>query len=353
GAGTAAPLEAIGALHWNPGSISALGSSELAFGIELLDVNVELASTVGGVTSRTRGDAGVSPVPTIGWVHHIEDTPYTIGLGVNAVAGFNNNLPTDPTNVLLANGPAFASAEFLQISPTLSCQISDRLSIGVAPTITTATLTLNPLGPSVIDPTQTPGSGNRMHWGGGFQIGAFYQASDSCAVGFTYKSPQWFEAFNFFVPGGTVQWDLDYPMILSLGTSFTGLEKWTLAADVRYLDFANTDGFSDLGFSSVFSLALGAQYQVCSRVSLRGGYNVNANPIHDDDVLTNIFTPLIQNQNVAVGGTVRLKCNVDINAAYVYLVENTVTGPLPIGPTDTLSNTLSAHSAILGVSVRY
>src|SRR5262245_13418209 len=52
GAGTAAPLEAVGALHWNPGSISALPTSEVSFGAELLLADIDLISTVGGVTSK-------------------------------------------------------------------------------------------------------------------------------------------------------------------------------------------------------------------------------------------------------------------------------------------------------------
>ena len=134
------------------------------------------------------------------------------------------------------------------------------------------------------------------------------------------------------------------------------IAKDTIAVDARYLDFENADGFKDLGFSSVFAIAVGAQYRVSDYLRLRAGYNANANPINDDDVFTNIFTPLIQDQNVAVGGTLRLACNVDLNAAYVYLVENKVTGPLPsppLPPSSTLSNELSAHSAIFGVAVRY
>ena len=193
-----------------------------------------------------------------------------------------------------------------------------------------------------------------MHWGGGFQIGAYYEANECWKFGFTYKSKQWFESFNFFVPGGTVQFDLDYPVLLSLGTAFTGMENLTIAADARYIDFANADGFRDLGFSSVFAFAIGAQYRLGDHLFLRAGYNVNAQPIKKNDVLTNIFTPLIQEQNMAVGGTWRLACNVDINLAYVHAFESSVTGPLPpLGPTATLSNRLSADSAILGVAVRY
>lgn len=356
GAGTAAPLDAIGALHWNPGSISGLQDSELSFGVELINVDIDLTTTIGGVSVPTEGDGGFTPVPTIGWVHKIDDTPWTIGLGVNAVAGFKNNMPANPLSPFLAGQPAYADAEFLQLVPTLSYAISDRLSIGVAPTVTLGKLTFNPIGPSILTPAFTPGSGNRVHWGGGFQIGAYYIANDAWHFGLTYKSRQWMETFHFNTPNGTFLFDLDYPMILSLGTAFTGFENWTIATDFRYFDYGNTDGFDTFGFSSVFAFAIGAQYRVNDRLHLRMGYNYNANPLHSDDAFANLITPLIQEQNFTCGGSWRLACNVDLNAAYVYLAKNNLTGPLPtptFGPNDTVRHDIVGHSAILGVSVRY
>src|SRR5688572_25148848 len=107
GAGTAAPLEAIGALHWNPASISALPTSEVSFGLEALLADVDLSTSVGGATSKTSGEAGIAPIPAVGWVHHLDDTPTTIGLGIYGIGGFRNNMPADPTNPLLAGGPLF------------------------------------------------------------------------------------------------------------------------------------------------------------------------------------------------------------------------------------------------------
>jgi long-chain fatty acid transport protein len=354
GAGTAAPLDAIGALHWNPASISGLSQSELSFGVELINVDIDLTTTIAGLgTNTTNGDGGFSAIPTVGWVHKVEDTPLTFGLGVMAVAGFKNNMPMDAANLPLASGPAYADAEFLQLVPTVSYSISDRLSFGVAPTVMLGSVTLNPIGPSVFTPTPTPGSGNRVHWGGGFQIGAYYIANDAWRFGFTYKSKQWFETFHFNTPGGTFLADLDYPMIMSLGTAFTGLDDWTIAADVRYFGYGDVDAFKNLGFSNVFAFAIGAQKRVSDRLHLRAGYNFNANPLHKDDAFNNIITPLIQEQNVAMGGSWRLACNVDLNAAYVYLVESNLTGPFPTGPADTLSHEIEGHSALLGVTVRY
>ena len=352
GAGTAAPLDAMGALHWNPGSISALPSNEIGFGVELLNADIKTSSSLFGSVT---GDAGWSSAPAIGWVHHLEGTPMTIGLGVFGVAGFKNNMPS---NLLFSGGvppgaPAYASAEILQIAPTLSYQLTDKLSVGLAPTITTETVNFMPLGPSVITPVPTPGQGNRMHWGGGFQIGAFYKGDNGVNAGFSVKSKQWIEELKFFTPTGTTHFNLDYPMILSLGLSYTGMENWVFAIDGRYFDYEHTDGYRELGWRSVFAGAIGAQYRMSDQLTARLGYNFNQNPIQSGVVATNLLSPLIQDQNVSAGATYKFSSNVDFNLAYVYLVKNSVTGPLPGVPGATVSNEISAHSMIAGVSVRY
>lgn len=356
GAGTAAPMDAIGALHWNSGSISALPKGAVSVGFELLLADVDLTSNIGGRKRTTSGEAGVAQIPSVGWVHHLEGGPITIGLGLYGIAGFRNNLPADPLNPLLASGPIYADAEFLQIAPTVSWAVSDSFAVGISPTITTAKVTMDPLGPSAITPLPTPGSGNRVHWGGGVQLGMYYIASSDWRFGFTIKSPQFFEDFRFFTPTGTTTFDMDYPMMLSLGTSYSGFRNWVIAVDTRYHDFKNTDGFSELGWSNVFAAAFGAQYLVNDCWRLRCGYNVNLNPIHESDVFANIATPLIQEQNVTAGASYRLSENVDLSLAYVYLVNNHVTGPLPpavFGPGATITNEINAHSAVMGFEVSY
>ena len=350
GAGTAAPLDAMGALNWNPGSISALPSNESSFGVELLWPSIELSSNL-GVDISSQG--GIATVPSIGWVHHLEDSRATIGLGVYAVGGFKNNLPANP---LLGGSSGFASAEILQIAPTLSYALTDFLAIGIAPTVTTASVIFDPLGPSVITPTPTPGQGNRTHWGGGVQAGIYYIGANDIHLGFTYKTKQWIEDLQFLTPGGTVVFDLDYPPIVSFGFGYSGIDNWTIAMDARYFDYANTDGFSALGWRSTFAGAVGFQYQFSNRLDIRFGYNYNQSPIRAGAVAANIISPLIQEHNASFGTSFRFTDNVDFNFAYVYLFENNETGPLPTPPFPpgaTANHKLTAQSLIMGVKVRY
>jgi len=351
GAGTAAPLDAIGALHWNPGSISKLPRNEVSFGIEGLLADISLTSNIGGNSATTSGEAGVALIPSVGWVHHVKDTSVTLGLGLYGIAGFRNNMPADPNNPLLAAGPVFADAEIMQVAPTMSIALNDRISVGVSPTLSAARTMFNPLGPSVISPAAGPGSGNRVHWGAGVQAGVHYDG-DCWQSGLSIKSPQWFEEFRFFTPTGVVTFDLDYPMIISGGVAYRGFNRWVIAADVRYFDYENTAGFSDLGWRSTFAGAIGAQYRCNDLWTVRAGYNFNQNPIQSEDALANLANPLIQEQNIAAGASCKLTCQVELTIAYVYLVQNDVTGPLP-GGVDTLTHEISAHSLATGLRVQY
>ena len=355
GAGTAAPLDAIGALHWNPASISALPCGEVSFGFESLISDIDLQTSIGGVDAKTSGEPGFAVIPSVGWVQPIADTPFTIGLGMYGIAGFRNNLPRDPNSPLLANRPAYADAELLQLAPTVSWQVNDQLSIGFAPTITAGRIMLDPLGPSVVTPTPTDGSGNRVHWGGGFQVGIYYEPTESWHFGFSFKSQQWFEDFRFFTPDGVVKFDLDYPMILSFGVAYSGWENWIFAVDTRFFNYDSTPGFNQLGFSNIFAGALGAQYTWREVWKFRAGYNFNQDPLHSSDAVTNLISPLIQNQNLACGVARQFGEQVEISLAYIYLVENDLTGPLPAPfvPGDTVTHEISAHSISLGVRVLY
>ena len=59
---TAAPLDASGAIHWNPAAISGLGHSDVDFGVELLYPQVKLSSSL----PAGPPGSGLPPVPLYG-----------------------------------------------------------------------------------------------------------------------------------------------------------------------------------------------------------------------------------------------------------------------------------------------
>lgn len=382
GASVAAPIDSIGAIYWNPASISGMDRSEVSIGMGILFPNHTVSSSIGGVGGSTVDDPGTFPLPNIGWVHRLENERVTLGLGINAVAGFGTNLPVDPSNPVLAPpaagglGLVNSNASFMQIAPVVSYAVSEKLSLAAGPTITTGRVTLQPFvfnSPNA-NGAYAAGQGTRYHWGGGFQLGAYYIHNECWRFGASFKSTTWMETFKFNstdAAGGPRQLsaNIDLPMMFSLGTSYAGLEKWLFALDVRYFDYNNTDGFGDpaifdatgklggLDFSSVMATAVGAQRVIGDRLTIRGGYSYNQNPIKDSESFYNIATPLNFQHIISTGMSYHFTDSLSLNLAYSYYIENTRSGQivLPgIGPVpgSRVDNILDAHIASFGLTIR-
>src|ERR1022692_4024521 len=149
GASTAAPIDASGALYWNPATISGLPSSSIDFGVELLYPQTRLGSSITGLgAGSNRGDDGVFAGPSLALVYKPDDSALTYGLGVFTVGGFGTNYPSSATNPILTPQPPngvglgsiYTNLQVLELIPTVAVQVTDRLSIGGGPTLAMASL---------------------------------------------------------------------------------------------------------------------------------------------------------------------------------------------------------------------
>jgi long-chain fatty acid transport protein len=398
GAATAAPLSPTGALYWNPATISGFARSELEFGAEVLIPHARLVSSVNpgtlapgfppvGVAGQQDSETGVFSLPSIGLVYRPEDSRLSFGLGLFAVAGFGvnyagsttNPLTTAPLPVGIGFGPIHSDYEVLQIAPAVSWQITERLSIAAGPTIDVGRLQVAPAlfaAPDDADGDRFftyPQANHYMTaWGGGFNVGAYFK-EETWAVGASFKSPQWFDTYRF---NGTDElgrprsfnFNLNLPLIVSAGASYSGFERWLLAADVRYLDYANTHGWGPEGFApdgslrgldwrSIVAVATGAQYQLTDCLSLRLGYSWNENPIRDSQSAINAVAPVILEHTLSAGASWRVTSDFTLSVAYVHGFQNSIEGPLvtPAGPIagTFVRNTASADLIMFGGSVRF
>jgi len=374
GVATATPIHALGALHWNPATIAALPSSEMAFGIDGVLPVVDIDSSLGadalapGVPSVDRAgssesDGGWFAAPAFGVVQQVDDSPYTYGLGIMTVAGFGQNFSASTTNPILfpdevdaegvpGFGNIFAEAVFIEIAPVIAMQVTDNISIGLGPTVTIGRAQASPFPFTAPDnagggsPTYPEGTHTRYHWGGGFQIGT-YLATDTCwNFGAAYKSPQWFEEFSYHSTNEVgaprdFSTKLSLPAIVSLGVSWTGVENVVTGVDIRYIDWANADLFGDpasfrgdgslrgLGWDSGWTFALGSQYTVSERLKLRAGYTYGATPIDGNpESGLNVATPLILEHTLAAGASLQISDALAMHLAYTRGFENQLNGPI-------------------------
>lgn len=399
GAATAAPLDAMGTLYWNPAVIAAHADSELAVGLELLLPSEELASTVAAgalgpgippvpIAGATSAEPGVTPIPNVGFVKRSDDSFFSYGFGVLSVGGFSVNYPASTTNPILTSqapngiglGQTSARAEILQLVPTVAVWLTDRLAVGVAPTVVMARVAVTPAFLAPPDdangdgfPSFGPGTGARFQWGGGVQLGVYYDTPFDWSFGVSLKSPQWMEPFRFHSAdelGRPVvrSFRFDYPTIISLGAAYSGWQDTVLAIDVRYLDYANANGFGEsgflptgaiagLGWDSAWSLGIGIQRRLGDRLVVRGGYWLGQNPIASDVSVFNVASPLTSQHAVSLGSSCQMGDCWQLHLTYLHIFESSVSGPLqsPLGPVPgtEVRSTVSADSLVAGVSVYF
>ncbi len=381
GASTAAPIDALGAMYWNPATISGLPQSELGFGLDLLLTNHKVSSTVGPFSGTTKAEPGVFPIPNAAWVYKRPNSAYTFGLAVNSVAGFKTSLPADPTNPVLAPAPlglgrVSSEAAFSEVASVLSVALTDQISVAAGPVVTMGQVGIEPFvfdSPNA-NGVYSPGRETRYHWGGGAQAGIYYVPTSDWRFGASIKSPMWMETFRFFGQTATgaprvLRADLDLPLIVSVGTAYTGFDNWLIALDVRYFDYGHTDGFGDraiydaagalqgVDWSSVMAAALGVQRQVTDRLAVRAGYTYNQNPIKNSESFFNTASPLIYQHMISAGTTWNVNERFALNFAYSYMPQISRTGPivLPVGtiPGSSVTNTISTHFLSFGVAARF
>lgn len=381
GVATATPLDAAGAMLWNPGTISALNSSEILFGVEFIDSNTNLASSVGPFSGSTDSNSGIKTLPTVALVWKPTDSDWTFGLGALGIGGFGVDYAASTTNPVLfpqpnGTGALYSRLSILQIVPTASYQLTDKFSIGFSPTATIADLQLDPFFAAPPGPDGYPSAVNsRNFWGLGFQVGAYLKTDAFWNFGFSYKSPQWFETFEFNTTTGTpavpqtLSVDTQFPAIYSLGTSYTGFERWIFGFDMRYIDYASTGVFGDpigytpqgaatgLGWKSVFSFANALQYQWSKSVSLRAGYMYNQNPIPEEATSANIQSSALYTNSMSLGGSMNITRNMVAHAAWVHSFELSSTGQLltPAGPVpgSVVRLTQENDALVGGVTVKF
>jgi long-chain fatty acid transport protein len=363
GASTAAPVD-FGSTYWNPANLSGLDRQEFLIGSELLIPSTHLttslpARSIGGIFPAqgrygvSRSDSGVVPNLATGAAFKLDDTsPWTYGMGIFGFVGGNVNFAGNPSTPLLAPrqppryfgfGPIWANASMLTINPSASLRVNDRLSIGGGPVIGSMNLGMSPafFAPEKKDgsglPTFPAATDARTFWGGGFQLGILYELSENWYLGFSYKSPIWQErwAYNAATADNSprrIGIQAQIPAIYSWGVAYKGIDRALIDVDLRYMDYANSALFGQsvrdggLGWRSVFAVAVGGQYALTDRLTLRAGYIYNTNPIPDTATLFNTQLPGIITNTLSFGSSFRVTDDLTFSLAWVHGFRNAIQG---------------------------
>ncbi len=350
GVATGTPVDTIAALNWNPATLCAFEKSDMSFGSAIVMANAEVESSFRGMSGSTKSDTGAVPAPNMGLLVADPEKKINYGFGMFAIGGAQVNYPSDRENPILNDavglGRTSAKVEAFNLVPAASVQVTDRLSIGVAPTILIARLIAEPLffGPSDTN-GWGKGAGTRYIWGAGFELGAYYKCPNHINLGFCYKSQEWSEKFpyNVTLDDGTdhqTSFKLRFPAIITCGMSYDGFENTIIGIDTRYFFYGDTPGFNDVGYNdngsikglgwkNIFSVSAAIQRKITDRLTIRGGYSFNENPIETENTWANIPCPLIMQHGLHMGATVEFRQEWFFTIAYAHMFKNSITGIQP------------------------
>ncbi|QEH32749.1 Putative outer membrane protein precursor [Aquisphaera giovannonii] len=390
GASTAAAVD-FGSSYWNPATLSFLERDEMLLGSELIIPSIHYsaalrADSIGGVFppenrfGTSRSDSGVPTNLAVGASWRFRpDSPLTMGLLISGVVGGNVNFAGSPAIPTLAPrqppntfglGPVYANTSLLAIKPMASYQVGEQLSIAFAPVVSTGTVQFNPafFAPGPADQygiaTFPAATNARPFWGGGFEVGLLYAVNDDWNVGFSYKSPIWQERWSYNSDNPNLSprrigLQADIPAIYSWGVAYKGIDRLLVDVDLRYFDYSNAALWGDsiqsggLAWSSILAVAVGAQYNATDRLTLRGGYLFNQNPINGVNTLFNIQAPGFIQHTLSLGLSYRVTDDLQFNAGWVHGFRNSIEGPIVQVPGTAARMDAQVDSILAGLTIQY
>jgi long-chain fatty acid transport protein len=378
GAATAQPIDINGALQWNPAAISAFDSKVISVNAGLFFSSPVLYSTVptpgGPMSGVTKDDRGVSLMPALAMVWGKKNSKHSFGVSAFGISGFGVTFPesnSNPINMpqnMGGFGRIQSDYQLMQVGLTYAYKITNQFSIGLAPTFNYSALKLapNPLS----SPSQTlgyPVSDKASALGIGAQVGVFYNSGKGIKLGASYKSPQSFGNFDFentYLDGSkapNVKFKMNYPAIVSFGIGYSK-NKIDVALDYRFVNYKNTAGFKEKGWTNTASVAgfgwknmsvvsAGIQYKGINKFPIRVGYTYSSNPINPELAFFSTPATAVIKNAFQFGFGYEFNSRFNLNAVYHHgSSSGTTSGPL-LSPM--MSGPANPYGIVPGSNVSY
>jgi long-chain fatty acid transport protein len=363
GVGVGATLDAA-SIVTNPAGMAELGG-RIDFGATYFKPSPEYKATglsgegiPPGLFIQTDGktiatDRGASPVPVFGIAVPL-DRHWNVGLGAYGVAGMGVDYAPN-----LYGGTTFTSYSQMRFTPAVAYKLNDMVSFGATINVMWATMEWNVAGGVGQAPHTTAQS-----FGVGATLGVKVTPIKELTLGAAYETRSFFADFSFGVaqrpnpfggdplPGGVDKMAFDQPQVVTLGAAAHPLDMLIIAADVEWINWAQTNGENlptfnqnqsmaqpwNLNWSNQLVLKLGVEVEALPELRIRAGYNFGKMPLDSSRAFENIAFPAVSEHHIMGGVGVSVTDKLGINVGFMFAPAATLTGsnaapPPPLGGT--------------------
>lgn len=278
GTGVAAPQDAISAIFANPAAI-CMGpycpGSQSVFAATLYDpaVKARVKSPAGNFSA----DSDMQPfiIPAVGLITPLTDR-VRFGIGAFGISGLgvdyrNKGIDLDGNTTNGSEGDIYTQLQILKFAPNLAWLVTPNFSVGASAHLLYGSLDL--------------GQGTAHDYAFGGQAGAILKL-DSVSLGVSYTTPEKMTHKNvsdFGSGGAKKSLDLESPQSVAMGVAWRPTERFLVEADVKWLNWADAEGYSDFDWEDQWVYAVGVQYKEPHGMTLRAGYNYGKNPVRTHD----------------------------------------------------------------------
>jgi long-chain fatty acid transport protein len=397
GTAIAAPLTGLGALFWNPATLSFM-DRRVDAGLEALWRSQHLESTIpagllgpgvppAAVTGKTKSADGTLLGPSTAVVFRSDDKRWrnlTFGFGIFPYSDGGSDYPADPSNPTLASlGGWINDFVVYEIPVAASYKVNDRGSIGLAIDIASVSWEWSR---AVFAPPETDTIDGRVvsqfpsafvvapKYGAGAHLGLYHHFAFGVGLGAMAKTSIFFGTIHYNATTllgqrRTVSVNLNSPPFFGAGVSYGGRKNWLFALDLKYAFYEHRTGFfgepaafepdgsvKGLGYRNGLAVTTGVQYKANERLTARLGYAYNTRVVPDQPTFE-ITAGSLRN---AISGGVSYDATkaIAVQAAFVHAwaipIRGEMTAPqnAPI-PGSGIRLTLLQYAPSIGVGFKY
>jgi long-chain fatty acid transport protein len=366
----------------NPAGMVRLESTELEFGGAVILPSVHFAGTArqGGapIAGNDGGDSGrAALVPDMYAVIPLDGL--AVGIAITAPFGNANEYDKDWYGRYLGTKTA---AQSVDINPNIALRLNSTWSVGAGISAQYLKLDVSSaIDQAAIFAAPVPDALYRFKahdWAVGFNGGILGEFDDGTRLGITYRlEPDHRIEGNLAFTGaspalgltsGPASAQTHLPAITDLSLTKAVGPQWTLSADVQFTQWSafrnvviesrNPPFINDEHYRDSWMVAVGGDYRLDDRLSLRAGIAFDQTPVTSR--YRSVSLPDTDRYLLGIGGTYRLSDSMSMIAAYGHSfafnspnMNSSANSADPITHSVTLSGSFDVAVDILALSLRY
>ncbi|MGF1906910.1 OmpP1/FadL family transporter [Aliivibrio salmonicida] len=337
GAGSAVLAEDASVSYSNPAGMSYIEGDALSVNAAVMDLGIYYHDDID--SSKDSDNAGgIQPYGSIYYVHQLNDDVH-LGMSVSAQGGSALDYGTSYAGALSLND---LKLSVIQLNPSMSYQVNDKLSIGGGLQIDYASF----------DETLLYGQGNieTDSWTLGYNLGVMYQIDNNNRFGIAYRSRMNHDLTGEMSTESMIVHRPSHPKVplpisaksgeaglnvlnprqlevsglhqlsqpLSLVWSL-GFEQWSDNESTKVsINDGNHIQQIERNFDDVWTGAVGARYQLTPKLRLESGIGYATSPL-DDPESQGADLPVDTQHRYSIGATYQWTKDTSFNTYYSYV----------------------------------